>query len=130
MADLTYSVPEVIAFLEARARIHNAGIALRFPCPFLFGKIERKFRDELKEFFEMQGTVLTEMAEAKQAIRTEDSIFVLPEFTGVYTERMKSVTPETITITNVRKPKLSEMGDVALTDAQSAGLQPFIDDSE
>lgn len=133
MADLTCTINEAMLYLYARQIHAAAGRAFPFPAKYIMDKLDTKIPKELTSY-EKARVEQCELYAAKDAdgkpVLIDGKYDLSPEGLAAIEAVLAPLRDEVLTITNVRKIKPSEMGDVALTDPESKPLAPFLSDDD
>jgi hypothetical protein len=133
MAEITVTTSEAIAYLTSRAAMARAGRELPFRAGYVFAKLDRKIADELTEYDKARLALCEKHAlrdENGACVKENEQFKFSPEGLDAFSTELSGALEEPLTLSNVRKVKLSEIATMTLSGAEQVGLLPFLEDDE
>lgn len=129
MADVTVTVAQSLAFRLARHSMLVHAVRIPFAPGYVFDKIDGKVKAELAAYDKAEQEQLAiAKANGHATVMENGNYRIHPEGAEAFNAALDALRNESITLTNVRQVRLSEMGDVALSPMEMAGLAPFLTD--
>lgn len=130
MPDLTITTQDALTADHAFQVMQAAGRELLFPTQYALDKIARKVAAEVADYRTAAMTTFAALAAEGKADAVPNGYQAKPEYLDEITALLAPALAESVTLTGVRKIRMTELADVKLTRVELEGLRPFLDDSD